>query len=616
MLANLSVEQSLMKAKSYANKGELAEAQKLYETILKKFSNNIRAQQGLSALNKHKQNNNTENPSQDVLNQLVALYNQGQITTVIKQAELLTKKYPASPIIWNMIGVSRAQIGMLNEAIEAYKKCISLKPNFSDAHFNMGIALNNYGKSNEAIEAFNKAISYNPNHAEAYNNLGNVHLYQDALDEAINAYKKAILLKPNYAEAYDNMGVALKNQGNFKEAIKSHKKSILLKPYHSEAYNNIGNALKDQGELEEAIKFFNKALAIKPDYAEAYNNMGNVLKDQGNLDHALIAYNKASSLINNYAEAFYNSSFIHNLKGNLSEGLKLYEWRLKKKSFTARSPRDHLIWNGNRSLLGKNFLVYEEQGLGDVIQFCRYLPLLKKKGAEVTFKVQEKMHALLDTLDSNIILVNSTPDDNSIDFESPLMSLPHLFNTNLETIPKSTPYLYADKKKVMLWGNRLTKDKFKVGICWQGSKNKIDIGRSFPLSLFKGISKLRGLELISLHKGEGEKQINDIDFDLTILGDDFDSGENAFVDTAAVIANCDLIITSDTATAHLAGALGRQTWVVLKKLPEWRWMLDRKDSPWYLNMKLYRQKKQADWQNVFDRMYTDLKLLINMKVNK
>ena len=460
----------------------------------------------------NQQNNNTENPSQDVLNQLVALYNQGQITTVIKRAEILTKKYPASPIIWNMIGVSRAQIGMLNEAIEAYKKCISLKPDFSDAHFNMGIALNNYGKSNEAIEAFNKAISYNPNHAEAYNNLGNVHLYQDALDEAINAYKKAILLKPNYAEAYDNMGVALKNQGNFKEAIKSHKKSILLKPYHSEAYNNIGNALKDQGELEEAIKFFNKALAIKPDYAEAYNNMGNVLKDQGNLDHALIAYNKASSLINNYAEAFYNSSFIHNLKGNLSEGLKLYEWRLKKKSFTARSPRDHLIWNGNKSLLGKNFLVYEEQGLGDVIQFCRYLPLLKKKGAEVTFKVQEKMHALLDTLDSNVILVNSTPDDNSIDFESPLMSLPHLFNTNLETIPKSTPYLYADKKKVMLWGNRLTKDKFKVGICWQGSKNKIDIGRSFPLNLFKGISKLRGLELISLHKGEGEKQINDIDF--------------------------------------------------------------------------------------------------------
>ncbi|MFL2830114.1 MAG: tetratricopeptide repeat protein [Candidatus Puniceispirillales bacterium] len=612
MLANLSVEQSLMKAKSYANKGELAEAQKLYETILKKFSNNIRAQQGLSALNKHKQNNNTENPSQDVLNQLVALYNQGQITTVIKQAELLTKQYPASPIIWNMIGVSRAQIGMLNEAIEAYKKCISLKPDFSDAHFNIGIALINYGKSNEAIEAFNKAISYNPNHAEAYNNLGSVHLYQDALDEAINAYKKAILLKPNYAEAYDNMGVALKNQGNIKEAIKSHKKSILLKPSQSEAYNNIGNALKDKGELEEAIKFFNKALTIKPDYAEAYNNMGNVLKDQGKLDHALIAYNKASSLINNYAEALYNSSFIHNLKGNLSEGLKLYEWRLKKKPFTARSPRDHLIWNGNKSLLGKKFLVYEEQGLGDVIQFCRYLPLLNKKGAEVTFKVQEKMHALLHTLDSNVILVNSTPDDNSIDFESPLMSLPHLFNTNLETIPKSKPYLYADKKKVMSWGNRLTKDKFKVGICWQGS----DIGRSFPLNLFKGISKLRGLELISLHKGEGEKQINDIDFDLTILGDDFDSGENAFVDTAAVMANCDLIITSDTSTAHLAGALGRQTWVALKKVPDWRWMLDRKDSPWYPNMKLYRQKKQADWQNVFDRMYTDLKLLINKKVNK
>ena len=610
MLANLSVEQSLMKAKSHTKKGELEEAQKLYEAILKNFSNNIRAKQALAALNKHNQNNTIQNPPQEVIDQLVALYNQGQTTSVIKQAEVLTEQYPASPIIWNMIGVSRAQIGMLDEAIEAYKKCISLKPNFSDAHFNKGIALNNYGKHDESIDAFKKAVFYNPNHAEAYNNLGNVLLDQGALDEAINAYNNAILIKPDYAEAYDNMGVALKNKGNLEKAIEAHKKSIILKPHHAEAYNNLGNALKDQGELEEAIKFFNEALAIKPNYAEAYNNMGNALKDQGKLDLALSAYNKASSLTNNYADAYYNSSFIHNLKGNLNEGLKLYEWRLKKKSFTARPPRDNLIWNGNKSLLGKKFLVYEEQGLGDVIQFCRYLPLLKQKGAEVTFKVQKKMHVLLQTLNSKINFVDSLPEDNTINFEAPLMSLPYLFNTNLETIPMRTPYLYADNEKVISWGNKLSKDKFKVGICWQGSKNKIDIGRSFPLNLFKGISELKGLELISLHKGEGEKQINDIDFELTILGDDFDSGENAFVDTAAVMTNCDLIITSDTATAHLAGALGRQTWVVLKKIPEWRWMLNLNYSPWYCGMTLYRQHQQGNWTNVFKRMQEDLKSLL------
>ena len=220
------------------------------------------------------------------------------------------------------------------------------------------------------------------------------------------------------------------------------------------------------------------------------------------------------------------------------------------------------------------------------------------------------MHVLLQTLNSKINFVDSLPEDNAINFEAPLMSLPYLFNTNLETIPMRTPYLYADNEKVISWGDKLSKDKFKVGICWQGSKNKIDIGRSFPLNLFKGISELKGLELISLHKGEGEKQINDIDFELTILGDDFDSGENAFVDTAAVMTNCDLIITSDTATAHLAGALGRQTWVVLKKIPEWRWMLNLNYSPWYCGMTLYRQHQQGNWTNVFKRMQEDLKSLL------
>jgi hypothetical protein len=258
----------------------------------------------------------------------------------------------------------------------------------------------------------------------------------------------------------------------------------------------------------------------------------------------------------------------------------------------------------------KNFLVYEEQGLGDIIQFCRYLSLLRQKGARVIFRVKKEMHALLKTLDEDIILVESDPDLNNIDFESPLMSLPYLFNTHLNTIPSMTSYLYADQEKIKSWSERLTKDSFKVGICWQGSKAKIDFGRSFPLKLFKDISKLPKIELISLHKGEGENQIKDISFDLTILGDDFDAGDNAFEDTAAIMMNCDLIITSDTATAHLAGALGCPTWVALKKVPDWRWMLDRNDSPWYPNTRLYRQKVPNNWEYVFDTMKKDLQILM------
>ena len=247
MLAKLSVEQSLMKASSYAKKGEVAEAQKLYQTILQKFSNNIRAQQGLAALNKYKHNNVIQSPPQGLVDQLVSLYNQGQIVAVVEQAEILTEQYPGAAVVWNILGASRAQLGMLDEAVDAYKKTISLKPDYAETYSNMGVALKNQGK----------------------------------FDEAIDAYKKSISLKPNYAEAYDNMGVALKNQGKFDEAIDAYKKSISLKPLHAKAYNNLGVALQAQGKLEVSLEAFKKSISLKPNYAEAYNNMGITLKDQG-----------------------------------------------------------------------------------------------------------------------------------------------------------------------------------------------------------------------------------------------------------------------------------------------------------------------------------------------
>jgi len=613
MLAKLSVEQSLMKASSYAKKGEVAEAQKLYQTILQKFSNNIRAQQGLAALNKYKHNNVIQSPPQGLVDQLVSLYNQGQIVAVVEQAEILTEQYPGAAVVWNILGASRAQLGMLDEAVDAYKKTISLKPDYAETYSNMGVALKNQGKFDEAIDAYKKSISLKPNYAEAYDNMGVALKNQGKFDEAIDAYKKSISLKPLHAKAYNNLGVALQAQGKLEVSLEAFKKSISLKPNYAEAYNNMGITLKDQGKSKEAIEAHKKSISLKPDFAEAYNNMGGGLKDQGKLEEALNAYNKAFSIKPDYADAYYNSSFIYNLKGNLQEGLKLYEWRLKRKCFPTKPARKNLIWDGKKSVSGKDFLVYEEQGLGDIIQFCRYLPLLKQKGAEVTFKVNQKMHALLRTIANDIVLVDSCLDDNKVDFEVPLMSLPFLFNTNLDTIPSGIPYLFADDDKVTSWGKRLSKATFKVGICWQGSKNKIDFGRSFPLSFFRGISELPNVELISLHKGEGEEQIKDVNFELTTLGDNFDAGEDAFIDTAAVMKNCDLIITSDTATAHLAGALGCHTWVVLKKVPDWRWMLDRNDSPWYQNMTLYRQTERGNWKYIFDTMQTDLLALLKQE---
>jgi len=409
------------------------------------------------------------------------------------------------------------------------------------------------------------------------------------------------------------MGNALKEQGKLDEAIAAYNKALSIKPDHAEAYNNMGVTLQDQGKLGEAIAAYNKALSIKPDYAEAYCNMGLALQDQGKPDEAIVAYNKALSIKPDHAEAYCNKSYSHLLMGDFDEGWDLYEWRTQTKEKKARKAREHLSWDGTKNISGKRFVVYEEQGLGDKIQFCRYLPLLVQENAFVTFQVTSALHSLLGTLDSNIILTNGLPSEDQIDFEVPLMSLPYLFKTEPKTIPASIPYLYADEAKVKLWAERLHKDNFKIGICWQGSKTKVDVGRSFPLSLFEKISRISDVELISLHKGLGEDQVSDVNFNLTSFDGNFDTGTDAFIDTAAIMANCDLIITSDTAVAHLAGALGRPTWVALKYIPDWRWMLNRSDNQWYPTMTLYRQKITGDWASVFDAINQDLLLLIDQK---
>ena len=579
-MAKLSVDQALLKAKSHVKKGEFEEAQKLYQVVLQAFHKNKRAQQGLAALNKPKQPATSQGPPQETINKLVNLYNQGQLTAVVEQAQVLTEQYPKAFIIWNILGIAHKVLGKTFKASEAFKKVTELNPTYADGFSNLGVTLQEQGKLEEAIEAYEKALAIKPNYAEAYNNMGNALKDQSKLEEAIEAYEKALALKPDYAEAYYNMGTILQEQGKLEQAREAYEKTLALKPDYAEAHNNIGTTLQEQGKLEQAREAYEKAIALKPDYAEAY----------------------------------YNSSLVYNLKGEIQKGLELNEYRFYLQKVITRAPREKLSWNGFESIEGKKFFVYEEQGLGDIIQFCRYLPILVKQGATVTFMVRKKLHALLSTLGNEIILVDTLPDESHIDFEAPLMSLPHLLNTSLETIPSLESYLSADYLRVVSWGKLLGAKKFKIGICWQGSKSKIDIGRSFSLSLFEGISKLPNVELVSLHKGEGEKQIQDIQFDLTTCGSDFDVGQDAFLDTAAVIVNCDLIITSDTAVAHLAGSLGCETWLILKYFPDWRWMLNRPDSPWYPTMTLYRQKTPGNWEDVFTSV--EQKLLSKLNEGK
>ncbi|MDA9337407.1 tetratricopeptide repeat protein, partial [Planktomarina temperata] len=357
-MAKVSVEQALAKAKSHIKKGETAQAQALYVTILNAFPNNKKAQKGQAALAKANQSGATQRPPQEAINRLASLFNQGQLAVVVQQAEALTKRHPNNFVIWsflggahqglrqaaeaakafirvtelnpqypeghNNLGVVLQKLGKLEASVKSFQKALSLKPDYPEAYYNMGIALREQGKLNFAIIAHQKSLALDPTNWEAYGNMGLAFKDNGDWTEAVAAYEKALAINPNDAELFSNMGNALKDQGKLEEAIEAYNKSLAIKPDYADAYNNMGITLQDQDKLEEAIEAYKKALAIKPDYAEAYSNMGNALKDQGKLEEAIEAYNKALVIKPEYAEAYNNMGNALKDQGKLEEAIEAY----------------------------------------------------------------------------------------------------------------------------------------------------------------------------------------------------------------------------------------------------------------------------------------------------
>jgi hypothetical protein len=295
----------------------------------------------------------------------------------------------------------------------------------------------------------------------------------------------------------------------------------------------------------------------------------------------------------------------------MEQGWGLYEWRSKIDGAAASRCGSEALWLGDQALAGKTLFLHSEQGLGDTIQFCRYALLAEARGAQVVMSVQDSLRRLLRRLSPTIQIIGETQHPPEFDFHCPLLSLPRAFGTTADTIPAAGRYLSAEGERVERWRQALGNHGFKVGICWQGGVSRVDMGRSFPLAMLHRIASLPGVRLISLQKGRGCEQLDALPAGMLVQvpGDGFDAGPDAFLDTAAVLENMDLVITSDTAMAHLAGALGRPTWVVLKRVPDWRWFLERADSPWYPGHRLFRQQRWGDWQGVFDEIYRELSRL-------
>jgi len=379
---------------------------------------------------------------------------------------------------------------------------------------------------------------------------------------------------------------------------------IELDPKQSDGWNSLGFVFYAEGDTTKAIDCFDQAISVDPFFSELHVNKATVLYSLLKLDEAEACFNEALKVNPNGPEALFGKSTINLLRGEFSAGLPLYEARKNMKEPSGERQFSVPLWLGDVDINQKSILVHHEQGLGDTIQFCRYLKLLDKTGAKIFFTSQPSLNHLMRTIEADFVLLNQADTDIRCDFHIPLLSLPLAFKTTLDTIPSFSNYLSADTEITSSWRKRIGIKGIKIGICWQGKSDQHDIGRSFPVKLFEKISKLENIRLISLHKGDGQDQLNQLPANMTIetLGGNFDDGPDAFIDSAAIIKCLDLVITSDTAIAHLAGALGAPVWLALKYGPEWRWLLNRVDSPWYPSMRLFRQSSPGDWSSVFERI--------------
>jgi hypothetical protein len=410
------------------------------------------------------------------------------------------------------------------------------------------------------------------------------------------------------AKAYLRIGNALHRAGRFDEAAAAYRRSIAADPDRAKAHSNLAATLLRQERIAEALAAASQAIAIRPDLALAHLNLGNALRRAGRLDEAVAACRRAVAIDPDLAEAHFDLSLALLAAGRLEDGWHEYEWRLRGGSEEHRPARFKAPRWWGEGLAGKRLLVHAEQGLGDTLQYARFVPLLAERG-KVRLAVQRPLVGLLRLAQWKGVEIAHRAGRSGVDFELPLMSAPVCLGTTEATIPRSVPYLSADPARGAAWRRRLPKRGFRVGIVWQGRPDAtIDRGRSIPLRCFAALARVPETRLFSLQKNYGLDQLAALPagIDVTTFGVGFDAGPDAFLDTAAAIMNLDLVVSADTSVAHLAGALGRPVWIALQRAPDSRWLLEREDSPWYPTARLFRQQAAGDWHEVFERMAAEL----------
>jgi tetratricopeptide (TPR) repeat protein len=517
------------------------------------------------------------------------------------------------------------QQGNLHLAEQLCKEILHVDASHADSYHLLGVLSYQREDFQQAESFFRHALALAQT-ASCHSNLGLTYEALGLLEEAVASYRQALHLRPEFAVAHNNLANARRKQGNLDEAIHHYQQALALQPEYAEAHNNLGLTFDRIGMVEKAIHHFRQALEIKPDFAEAHNNLGSALE---NPEEALEHYQQALLIRPDFPEAHYDLALLWLLLGDFERGWTEYEWRWKLAGRGLRAFCQPL-WDGS-PLNGRTVLLHAEQGLGDTLQFIRYAPLVKQHGGKVIVECQSSLLRLMAGIEGVDSLWACGAPLPAFDVQAPLTSLPRIFRSTLNTIPGMIPFLQADADLVKQWRQQLQwtvdsgrwtvktdestaahrslstihRPPFKVGVAWQGNPDfRSDIYRSIPLRCFANLAQVDGVHLISLQKGPGIEQLDawpGLNAPLN-LGNRFDEEAGPFMDTAAIMHDLDLVICSDSAVAHLAGALGVPVWVALPRVPDWRWLLEREDSPWYPTMRLFRQRQNGNWSEVFGRI--------------
>lgn len=489
----------------------------------------------------------------------------------------------------------------MDAALQDCEKAIAMDPGLPEIYNVRGLVFDKLGKAQRAADSFRQALQLRPGTIQFQVNLAKNLNTLKAYDQALAHCDQAIESHPDSPDVHYNRGTALYGLMRFEAAVKSYDRAIELAPEFSEAFCNRGSCFQRLGLAEKGVADFNQAIALDPGNVRALSNRGLSHRLLGRFKEAEKDFDQALSIEPDHGATLFNRALLYLLTGNFEKGWTEYEWRWKK------SPGRKILagkaWDGE-PLSGKSIFIYGEQGAGDFIQFVRYLPLLQKMGATVILESQpalERLMAGFKGYDRLRIQADDTDPriTDRFDYHLPVMSLPRLFKTTLDTIPSPVPYLTADKDLTRIWQGRIKKgNALRVGVVWAGNPaHKGDRQRSVSLSRFLPLKEIKGVNLYSLQK-EAHELWTDQDPG-TIFTGDFGKEIADFADTAAIINNLDWVISVDTSVAHLAGALGKETWVLLPFSPDWRWLTKREDSPWYPGMRLFRQPFPRDWDNVF-----------------